>query len=211
MELKYNIKEWGDLTLAMSDEIDAISGEDISEAEKDIKVMALLCDVDEDEIWSLPIEEVRRLRTSLLSIGQGVKRTRSQISSKMVINGKECDIKKDVTKWTYAQYVDFQNYWKDLKKKKGEILSTFILPKGMKYNDGYDLVQWIDELYHTITVSQFNDIMFFFAQRLEDLMRRTQVSLEFLLGMETMKTKNKKEREILRQMKEKVHLLGSHF
>lgn len=55
------------------------------------------------------------------------------------VNGREYYFDGILGKITTAQYIDFQNYQKNNDEQKS--FSVFIIPKGHKYNDGYDMDQ----------------------------------------------------------------------
>ena len=55
------------------------------------------------------------------------------------VNGREYYFDGLLGKITTAQYIDFQNYQKNNDEQKS--FSVFIIPKGHKYNDGYDMDQ----------------------------------------------------------------------
>lgn len=46
---------------------------------------------------------------------------------------------KDFRKLETAQYIDFQTYAQDLEKYIVEMLSVILVPKGCRYNEGYDM------------------------------------------------------------------------
>ena len=60
------------------------------------------------------------------------------------VNGREYYFDGLLGKITTAQYIDFQNYQKNNDEQKS--FSVFIIPKGHKYNDGYDMEQVFNDI-----------------------------------------------------------------
>ena len=60
------------------------------------------------------------------------------------VNGREYYFDGLLGKITTAQYIDFQNYQKNEDEQKS--FSVFIIPKGHKYNDGYDMEQVFNDI-----------------------------------------------------------------
>ena len=60
------------------------------------------------------------------------------------VNGREYYFDGLLGNITTAQYIDFQNYQKNNDEYK--TFSVFIIPKGHKYNDGYDMDQVFNDI-----------------------------------------------------------------
>ena len=91
---------------------------------------------------------------------------------------------------TAAQYIDFQNFYKDYQKNFKYIFLCFLIPKGKKYNEGYDLIELADKLYDKIPITVINDIMVFFCNLLAALTVSTLIS-----SIREMKKMLKKEKD----------------
>lgn len=201
MEIKY--KTINDLPLDKYTEVTRISdSKELSEGEKDIALMAVLCDTSEEEIYSLPLHEVQLLRSKLIL--EATKRVEHREISKVVIEGMECDVTRKVQDITYAQFVDFQTYWQDIDKNRTQILSTFIVPKGKKYNTDYDISEFQAKIGRSVTIGQFNELLYFFLDALQQSIEVSRQSLlATLMTMRTM-TRNEKEKEALEKAVEEV-------
>ena len=71
-------------------------------------------------------------------------------------------------KITTAQYIDFQNYQKNEDEQKS--FSVFIIPKGHKYNDGYDMEQVFNDILD-VPVPVLFSASFFFSRQFELFIR----------------------------------------
>ena len=84
------------------------------------------------------------------------------------VNGREYYFDGLLGKITTAQYIDFQNYQKNNDEQKS--FSVFIIPKGHKYNDGYDMEQVFNDILD-IPVPVLFSASFFFSRQFELFIR----------------------------------------
>lgn len=84
------------------------------------------------------------------------------------VNGRSYYFDGLLGKITTAQYIDFQNYQKNNDEQKS--FSVFIIPKGHKYNDGYDMEQVFNDILD-IPVPVLFSASFFFSRQFELFIR----------------------------------------
>ena len=84
------------------------------------------------------------------------------------VNGREYYFDGLLGKITTAQYIDFQNYQKNNDEQKS--FSVFIIPKGHKYNDGYDMEQVFKDILD-MPVPVLFSASFFFSRQFELFIR----------------------------------------
>lgn len=84
------------------------------------------------------------------------------------VNGREYYFDGLLGKITTAQYIDFQNYQKNNDEQK--VFSVFIIPKGHKYNDGYDMEQVFNDILD-VPVPVLFSASFFFSRQFELFIR----------------------------------------
>ena len=84
------------------------------------------------------------------------------------VNGREYYFDGLLGKITTAQYIDFQNYQKNNDAQKS--FSVFIIPKGHKYNDGYDMEQVFNDILD-MPVPVLFSASFFFSRQFELFIR----------------------------------------
>ena len=181
--LKFKINSWLDASIADYEKIMEIgTDKTLSEAEKDIALIAYLAEVPEEEIWDLPIEEVRKLREKLLWISTNYNYPKKEFNYKKIkIGDTTCKILTDLQKMTYAQFVDFQTYIKDMEHKRAEILSVFFIPEGHKYGDGYDIVALQKEIREKVGITVFSQCFFFFLKKYTASLNHTAIYLASML------------------------------
>ena len=84
------------------------------------------------------------------------------------VNGREYYFDGLLGKITTAQYIDFQNHQKNNDEQKS--FSVFIIPKGHKYNDGYDIEQVFKDILDMPVPILFS-ASFFFSRQFELFIR----------------------------------------
>lgn len=177
-------KSWSEVTLAEYDKIMEICyNEDLSEAEKDVALIALLCGKTEDEIWQMPLEDIKFLKIDLMFLTNDFNYPKTLSFKKLKIGDWELEIIPDLQKMTYAQFVDYQTYIRETDKtgsapkNKAAILSCFFIPKGKKYNDGYDLMELQRVLKDNVSILTYNSVWYFFLQRSKSSLNNSAISL----------------------------------
>ena len=99
------------------------------------------------------------------------------------VNGREYYFDGLLGNITTAQYIDFQNYQKNEDEQK--TFSVFIIPKGHKYNDGYDMEQVFKDILD-IPVPVLFSASFFFSRQFElfiKIFRRYSIKQMKKLGL----------------------------
>lgn len=127
------------LSIAKWQELLEITNSGLVDEEKNIAVIALLADMTEDEVLNLPLTTFSKLNqgTAFL-MDQPQKRL---IAHTYILGNMEFEVLMDLTKMTTAQYIDYQNFIKDPDNNLAELISVFLIPKGKKYNDDYNIAE----------------------------------------------------------------------
>ena len=148
IELKYD--SWEKISVNVFEKLNnAIenteeSGNDIVDyLNKQIAILSVLCDVDEDRIVELSKDEFAELTAQTDFLNETPKKN---IISNLTLNGKEYEIFLSVGDMNMNQLIDFHTLYKDREKNFKQILAIFILPKGKKYCEGYDIKEVIDDI-----------------------------------------------------------------
>lgn len=196
-------RSWNDITIADYDRLVEISEGGGSPIEIDVKTLAVLCDCEEEKIWDLPLDRMAILRNEMnwLTYFDFPKKLRT---TKLKICGEDFNVMTDVSKFTVAQYVDFQTLWKDRDKHKAEVMCLFIVPRGKKYNDGYDVGELAEILKKTISIVDYNTICFFF---LKELRLSTAASLTFSIWTMERMMKKEKDPEMKKKIAKEIEIL----
>ena len=202
LELKY--KDWDNLNIAKYQQLIKISNEGVDIIDKEISIVALLCDCTEDDILNLPIPEYQQLRKQAQWIAN--KPDVKPFAPKTVKLNNEYDVYYDVSKLTTAQYIDYQNYLKlnDLDKYLPYILAVFLVPKGKQYGDVpvEDVVKDINE---NLSVKLALSMCFFFTVQLVTLTKITLHYSESKLKKIVKKEKNPQMKAEAQKKLEVIH------
>lgn len=161
IELKY--KSWKEISVNTFNKLKDIkvnSNDSLEVLDSNIALLSILCDVDEDTIVSLTTSEFSTLlnQTEFLSTLPKVK-----IQDTYTINGNEYEVFLTLNDMSVAQYIDFQTFYKDQDKYFKELLACFLIPKGKKYGDGYDIQKVKDDIGNHLSIVDANSILFFFV------------------------------------------------
>lgn len=116
-----------------------------TEDEKNLMVAAIIAEKPYQEILQMPLDKARELmdKTEFL-LQQPVP---GKTKRKYELNGRTYRLFKDPSEMTVAQYIDFQQIYKEgFEKMPCELLAIFLVPEGHQYNDGYDKDQQLEDM-----------------------------------------------------------------
>lgn len=195
MELKY--KNWDEININVFQKLqelfklDKTGDEQIDNLNISVGILAILCDVDEDVISDLSIDEFKRLSATADFINNMPK---AKIKDNYKINGNVYDVQLNVEDMTMNQYMDFQTFCKDKDKYMREILACFLIPRGKKYCDGYKVKEVIEEIGNHLSIVDAYSICFFFTLLFQSLTKATLACL--VKKMKREKKKMNKEQQV---------------
>lgn len=203
------INNYKDLTIAKYQELLSMDWESMEELDRQVSLISVLDDKDEEEILNLPLTEYTKLaaQTEFLLKEPEVKRRKP---NKVKINGREYDIVKEVKDMTAGQYIDYQQYLalNDINKFLPNILSCFIIPKGKKYGE-YNIDDAINDI-KCMSVEEALSIASFFMRKFRTSIEGILLYLRWNLKMVKKKTKDetvKNKIEIARENLQSLHNL----
>lgn len=184
MELKY--KNWNEIPISLWKEIKEVKTDDTTQL--NLELLALLCDVSIDDIYSLNVGEINKLLPQIKFL-EDFKFDTKFSAKTIVLNGKTYNVSIDLQKFTIAQYIDFQTYWGQKDRDLAKIISCLLIPKGCKYNDGYDVVEVINDIEEHLSITIANSIVFFFLKESVSSIKATLICLEWMTKRKMRKNK----------------------
>ena len=110
-----------------------------------------------------------------------------------VLNGHKYNATLDFTKVTTAQYIDFQQVWKDSEEHPERVLAIILVPEGHRYNDGYDTNEVIDDIENHMSVCDSMGLTLFFCRLLRISIRLVSMKMKRLLKRARKEGKMSKE------------------
>lgn len=192
LELKY--KNWNEINLGLFSEIESITNSDMNDVDKTTYFLALLTETDVKTIEGLEITEYGKLVNEINFINSMPK---VEIKSEYVINGKEYELCCNMQNLTVAQYIDFQNLYKDIDNNKSALMAVFLIPKGKKYGE-YDINEVKRDIENHMSICDVSACMLFFSLLYRGL---TIATLQYSLRMMKKEMRREKNKEIKEKMK----------
>ena len=195
MELKK--KSWREVSInEYFDLKERLEEESLNEYDKEVIKLAFITEQDEDKIWALSINDFRALQIQSLWM-QEFPISENPKFSTIKINKETYNIDTNLQNFTIAQYIDFQSFYSKRKSNErviGNILACFIIPKGHKYAEGYDIQELVSTLNNNLDILTANEIMFFFLKRY--LISIRVLANYFNLMMKSLKKKSKNKEQV---------------
>lgn len=212
MKLKYNSP--GDLPLAKYlKTLEIFNDESLSDLDKNIEILAIYADTTVDSILKLRPDVVEEYFADMSNSISSYKPSNSKRPKKIKINDQVYTINYNIGKLNMAQYIDFQqiivkkNYLENLPA----LLSIFIIPKGHKYNDDYDIIELRNILENNITLDEALSIIFFSKMKSISLIKLKLLYYRSMLKIMRWTTKDKQTKEMLRMTENQLSMLESNL
>jgi len=181
--------------------------ENVDALEQQVKTIAILTGLTDDEVLDLPIMEYKSLAAKTMFLEKEYD-GKLQIAKSYGLNGMELIPVKDFSKITTAQYVDYQTFSKEGDMYLVQTLSTLLVPKGKKYNDGYDMDAVQQAIRDNLSVADVVSLYAFFLTKWVKSIKDSQIYLD----KEIKKIPNKLMREKLmkqvQEMRSKINGVG---
>lgn len=161
------IDNYADLPVGLYMEILAVDRSDLGEFDKQVKIISILSGMAEPDILALPIPEYKRIAAATEFLMHPCQEGRAAKSYRL--GGLELIPTQDLTKITAAQYIDFQTLSKGGEEKTVELCSVFLVPKGRRYADGYDIADVQDAIRRHLSVQDAITLAAFFLRKYAEL------------------------------------------
>lgn len=148
---------WSNITLKKYIQI-----QEILSVQDEYTVFNLIDTIYDVDSQSLPISEVKKYDISFM----GNQIPKAKLKDTYTLNGTTYKSNLDLTKVTAAQFIDYQNYFKEKPLCYEKLLSVFFIPKGCeKYNTGYDISKVQQDVLE-LPIDVVHTISFFFSNQL---------------------------------------------
>ena len=185
--------KWEDLTVADVLKIREIGElQLLSDDEKNMQVASLLAGIPYGDMLMKPLDEVREIMDNTEFLLHPP--VPGKAKSKYVLNGTTYTLFKDPSEMTVAQFIDYQQIYREgFDKMPAEMLSIFLVPKGHVYNDGYDKEQQLEDML-AMPITDALGVCDFFARRcLKSIERMRMFSMATIKVQRLLAPKSKKE------------------
>ena len=187
------IDNYRDLPVGLYEEIVRLCNEEMTEVDRKVAILAILTGKTEDEILRLPLptftEYSRRSRFLETECPDNlIPAVRKSYSIGDFVLLPVTDIRKITT----AQYIDFQTFSKERETRAVEMLSCFLVPRGMDYNEGYDVLEVHKAIREEMSVAEMLALLAFFFGR---FLKSTGNTLTYSISL-LRKTNPEKAKEV---------------
>ena len=212
MKLKY--KSPGDLPLAKYlKTLEIFNDKYLSDLDKNVEILSIYADTPVESILKLRPDEVGVHFAEMSQAISSYKASNAKHPKNIKINDQVYKINYNIGKLNMAQYIDFQqiiikkNYLENLPA----LLSIFIIPKGHKYNDDYDILELRNILENNMTLDEALSIIFFLKTRSISLIKLKLLYYKLMLKIMRWTTRDKQTKEMLRMAQNQLSMLESNL
>lgn len=181
------------LTLGMYERIREIFKNTEDELDRQVKTLAVLADVDEEDILSLPIDEYKRMVAASNFLGE-IDPSSHRVAKSYNLGGFKLAPTTDYRKMITSQYVDFMELTKDDEPDEHivELLSIVLVPEGKTYGKGYDIAEVQEAIRRHMPFADACSLLAFFLTQFRALIADSlRYSMEAARGMKDKEMKAK--------------------
>lgn len=203
------IDNYSKLTLEKYLELRGMETDGREELDLQVEVISILSDMSEDEILSLSLPEYQRLAAKTVFLTHEPK-VSDRPPKTVKIGDRVYDVMKDIRHFTAGQYIDYQNHIKtdDIESNLPTLMTVFLIPKGKKYGDGYDIADILPDM-GLIPIETVLSLARFFFRKSRNLIDSTLTSLDWMMKRMERKEKDPMKKEKMRQAREGLRSLRS--
>lgn len=199
------ITNYETLPINKYNEILAICEKEQTIHERNLSLLSVLSDMDEDSLLDLPIADFNDLMKQAGFLAEPIPPMKAKrvASSYQVGEFILCPM-LDVTKWKAGQYIDFQTFSKS--ENIVGMLSTILVPKGKTYNNDYDVAEVVKAIGDDLAITDAHVLSAFFLRRCTTLIK----GMLIYSGWMTRTIKNRQERKVMKaRIKEAKKMVDS--
>lgn len=139
--------------------------------DKQVEILAILSGCTTDDILALPIGEYTR-RADKARFLQEPAPDCGRMAKTYICGPFTLVPTKDLREITASQFIDYDTFTKaGMDEHLAEIVSVFLIPKGCRYGDGYDIAEVQQAVRNDLMVSDVLAISAFFFERYIALLR----------------------------------------
>ena len=204
--------DWENITIEKYYKIkDIVDDEVDDDITKNVKLVAVMLNKDEQEVWDMDMAEAGNYISKLQFLNKF--ELPKNPNMKIKLPSYDLVVIKDLTKINVAQYVDFQNFVKmPMRESMEKILSIFLIPEGCSYNTGYDILDLQKEIRENMSFRVAEGLLSFFIEKYGRSLIHSLVycrrQVKKTKDKEMMENLEKTEKEIQQKLDSLIHLIG---
>ena len=204
--------DWENITIEKYYKIKDILDDEVDDdITKNVKLVAVMLNKDEQEVWDMDMAEAGNYISKLQFLNKF--ELPKNPNMKIKLPNYDLVVIKDLTKINVAQYVDFQNFVKmPMRESMEKILSIFLIPEGCSYNTGYDILDLQKEIRENMSFRVAEGLLSFFIEKYGRSLIHSLVycrrQVKKTKDKEMMENLEKTEKEIQQKLDSLIHLIG---
>lgn len=185
------IDNYRDLPVGKYEEIVRLCNEEMTEVDRKVAILSILTGKTEDEILKLPLPTFTEYSAkSRFLEHECPENLIPGVSRSYHLGGFVLLPVTDIRKITAAQFIDFQEFSKQKETKMVEMLSCFLVPRGMDYGEGYDVLEVHQAIRDEMSVAEMLALIaFFFGKFIKSSRRITTYSIRMMRKKDPEKAK----------------------
>ena len=157
------IDNYRKLPIGKYNEIVKLCETEMDEVDRKVRIVGILTGLTDDEVLALPLTDFTECCAKAKFIDLPCPETLiPSVSKSYPVGGFNLVPVTDMRKVTTAQYIDFLSFSKDKEHNIVEMLSCFLVPKGMDYNEGYDILDVHNAIKEEMSVAEVLAVLAFF-------------------------------------------------
>ena len=133
----------------------------LPDIDRQVQMVSILSDIPEEDLYNLPVPEYSALAAKTAFLGDELPQPQERVMREYRLGILTLIPVTDIRKMTTAQFIDFQTFVQQ-EGKDVELLATFLVPKGHKYNDDYDILDVQAAVRDNLSVILAQDLRAFF-------------------------------------------------
>lgn len=186
--------------------------EDYEDMEYSMEILSILSDIPVEDLLELPLDEFTDLMSKTSFLNQTMEKVDyEKLGKTLKINGKEYTLIRKAKDLTAGQYIDYKSYCARDKfmEMLPYIMTVFLIPKGCKYNQGYDIVELANEFDEHMNIPLALGISDFFLHQSRKQMMASVLCSKLKIQRMMKKEKNKEMKMKLQDCLEQMDSLWS--
>lgn len=168
---------WKDINIKQFKNINKIlKDKDLTDIEKNLELIAYVFNLDEDDLYDLDLSAIHKY-TNELEFLNDFKPDYAREPKIKHIGDYEVGIDYHLSKFSVAQYIDFMAEINSTEPDLARLCATILIPKGHKYNDGYNLEEFIEQIEQEVNIFDAEALVFFYLIKSLKLINRSHKAL----------------------------------
>lgn len=211
MKLLYN--KLSDINIATFYQIQDIANEEISDFEKNIKILSVFTGISYEDLLKENANECQEALAEINKIYKNIDFVENNSKNRLkqiTINGVKYKITEKLDEISVAQYIDFQNFCNFKKNNMAEILGVFLIPEGSSYNTGYDVLELVEKIKNEVDITTGFRLYNFFLHKLLKLINQQMTFCRIMtkLSLMIMKVPKKQRKQLDEAIKNMTAVVG---